>query len=83
MFVHSGPVAFKSGNSNSVNGNGNGASARLNSQSAADGNSNSNGNAQGVANFAADESAPSSPEITKTVRTFFPETWLWDLVDIG
>ncbi|CAL8360370.1 unnamed protein product [Merluccius merluccius] len=26
---------------------------------------------------------PSTPPIIETVRTFFPETWLWDLVEVG
>lgn len=28
------------------------------------------------------DSAP-SPEPVETVRTFFPETWIWDLVEVG
>ena len=23
------------------------------------------------------------PPIIETVRTFFPETWLWDMVEVG
>ena len=26
---------------------------------------------------------PPPPPIIETVRTFFPETWLWDLVKVG
>ena len=28
------------------------------------------------------ETQESPTEVTKTVRTFYPETWLWDLVDV-
>ncbi|KAM4566979.1 alpha-2-macroglobulin-like [Odontesthes bonariensis] len=28
-------------------------------------------------------SAPGPPPPLKTVRTFFPETWIWDLVEVG
>uniref|UniRef100_A0A667YKS3 Alpha-2-macroglobulin n=1 Tax=Myripristis murdjan TaxID=586833 RepID=A0A667YKS3_9TELE len=28
-------------------------------------------------------SEQSSPPVIETVRTFFPETWIWDLVDVG
>lgn len=32
--------------------------------------------------FESSDSSDSS-SITQTVRTFFPETWLWDLVSVG
>lgn len=30
-----------------------------------------------------DDDFSSEDSITQTVRTFFPETWLWDLLDVG
>jgi len=43
------------------------------------------GNTAALSNTAARDGAPApapAPDVTKTVRTFFPETWLWDLVDV-
>ncbi|XP_067934593.1 ovostatin-like [Watersipora subatra] len=33
--------------------------------------------------IATDELNSERKDITKTVRTYFPETWLWDMVDVG
>ncbi|KAJ3590699.1 hypothetical protein NHX12_008648 [Muraenolepis orangiensis] len=33
--------------------------------------------------MAGSRNGPPPPPILETVRTFFPETWLWDLVDVG
>ncbi|KAK0143280.1 Alpha-2-macroglobulin [Merluccius polli] len=37
----------------------------------------------GVAGIGGIAGTPSTPPIIETVRTFFPETWLWDLVEVG
>ena len=69
-----------SAKNNSVGGaNGNLAESQ-NVAFSADTNGNANRGAGGNGN---DNSRSASDTVSQTVRTFFPETWLWDLVTVG